>query len=280
MKCAAVLASLAVISSARAGKIIAHHDEWPFTATGFNLAPTMDQFAANVASFFTGGGPGRFLAYSSNFGLNGSQLANAMTSAGHQWIVSTNEPLTLNNLLTFHGVFLAGIQVDNALLIDYVNAGGNIYLAGGTGWLQEPAAFNTFLKDFGLSYGPNYKGIGGEFRIVTPHPLFIGVTSMYHNNGNTVSDLVPGDSRQSIIMTRNGAGLIGVYVGNSCPGDINTDGVVDDTDFSIFAGAYNLLDCADPAMPAGCPADINNDGMVDDSDFVIFVAAYNALLCP
>ncbi len=67
---------------------------------------------------------------------------------------------------------------------------------------------------------------------------------------------------------------------SSCPADLNHDSVVDDADFVVFAAAYNILDCADPAMPAGCPADLNADQVVDDADFVIFVAAYNALLCP
>lgn len=65
-----------------------------------------------------------------------------------------------------------------------------------------------------------------------------------------------------------------------CPADLNGDKVVDDSDFVIFASAYNLLDCADPTMPAGCPSDLNGDKVVDDSDFVIFAAAYNDLLCP
>ncbi|MBS0187750.1 MAG: hypothetical protein JSS51_06755 [Planctomycetes bacterium] len=66
----------------------------------------------------------------------------------------------------------------------------------------------------------------------------------------------------------------------TCPGDLNNDGFVDDADFVLFAGAYDILDCAEPTMPAGCPADLNNDGLVDDSDFVIFVSAYNELICP
>ncbi|MGH7244815.1 MAG: matrixin family metalloprotease [Phycisphaerales bacterium] len=65
-----------------------------------------------------------------------------------------------------------------------------------------------------------------------------------------------------------------------CKGDLNLDGLVDDSDFVIFVSAYNMLDCADPSMPAGCPSDINGDKLVDDADFVLFAAAYNALLCP
>ncbi|MBX3387961.1 MAG: hypothetical protein KF691_00755 [Phycisphaeraceae bacterium] len=62
--------------------------------------------------------------------------------------------------------------------------------------------------------------------------------------------------------------------------DFTGDSVVDDADFVVFASAYNLLDCADPAMPADCPADLTGDGFVDDADFVLFVVAYDHLLCP
>jgi len=65
-----------------------------------------------------------------------------------------------------------------------------------------------------------------------------------------------------------------------CPGDLNGDGFVEDADFVLFVAAYNILDCMDPAMPAGCPADLNGDDVVDDGDFVVFVAAYNELVCP
>mgnify|MGYP002783773056 CR=1 FL=1 len=64
-----------------------------------------------------------------------------------------------------------------------------------------------------------------------------------------------------------------------CTADLNCDGAVDDTDFQDFAFQYNVLDCADPSMPAGCPSDLNSDGIVDDVDFQLFVPAYNRLLC-
>lgn len=65
----------------------------------------------------------------------------------------------------------------------------------------------------------------------------------------------------------------------ACPADLTCDLFVDDTDFVLFAAAYNLLDCTDPTMPAECPADMSGDGFVDDTDFVLFASAYNALLC-
>ncbi|MBS0187529.1 MAG: hypothetical protein JSS51_05640 [Planctomycetes bacterium] len=76
------------------------------------------------------------------------------------------------------------------------------------------------------------------------------------------------------------SGLDTITLWAACPADLNGDGFVDDSDFVLFLSSYNILDCADPGMPAGCPADLNQDGFVDDADFVLFVAAYNELLCP
>jgi predicted outer membrane repeat protein len=70
------------------------------------------------------------------------------------------------------------------------------------------------------------------------------------------------------------------YLASNCPADLNADGFVDDADFSPFASAYNVLDCADVAMPPDCLADLNRDGSVDDGDFTVFAVAYDALLCP
>jgi hypothetical protein len=61
---------------------------------------------------------------------------------------------------------------------------------------------------------------------------------------------------------------------------MNNDTIVNDSDFQIFAPAYDILDCTDPVMPVGCPADLNKDGVVDDADFSIFVVAYDELVCP
>jgi hypothetical protein len=65
-----------------------------------------------------------------------------------------------------------------------------------------------------------------------------------------------------------------------CPWDLNNDGVVNDDDFQVFVLAYNILDCADAAMPLGCPSDFTFDRIVNDDDFLPFVQAYNDLLCP
>ena len=64
-----------------------------------------------------------------------------------------------------------------------------------------------------------------------------------------------------------------------CPADLDCNTLVDDEDFQIFVAAYNILDCADPSMPAGCPSDLNADAIVEDLDFQVFVLAYNVLVC-
>ncbi|MBL8876835.1 MAG: CotH kinase family protein [Phycisphaerae bacterium] len=92
-----------------------------------------------------------------------------------------------------------------------------------------------------------------------------------------------GDAYGSVASTGNDKGSPGHYVSvrcSPCPGDLNGDGPIDDADFVLFASAYNILDCADPSMPANCPADLNDDGFVDDADFVVFVAAYDEFICP
>ena len=74
-------------------------------------------------------------------------------------------------------------------------------------------------------------------------------------------------------------GGIAAYVPAACPCDLSGDGLVDNTDFVVFANAYLFFDCNDSAMPLGCPADFSLDGLVDNDDFLIFVAAYNDLIC-
>ena len=74
---------LLMVSAWAQGKIVVANDEWTLSNSGYSNAPDADRFARNVASWFTGGGSGNFLAYTNNFGLTGTQLANTMASAGY-----------------------------------------------------------------------------------------------------------------------------------------------------------------------------------------------------
>jgi hypothetical protein len=60
---------------------------------------------------------------------------------------------------------------------------------------------------------------------------------------------------------------------NPIPGDINSDGYVDDKDASILGSQW----LATPPVKGSVPysADINNDGFIDDKDAAILAAHYN-----
>lgn len=191
---AAVL--LTTAQGALAGRIVVAHDEWTFTDTGFVQSPDAGVFADNVARFFTGGPNGTFHAASSNFGLTGGSLAGAMSGAGHTWTVGA---LTFNlpTLLGFDGIFLAGpiAGFDANVLASYVNMGGNVYLAGGTGSFgsasAEAAFWDPFLNQFDLDFGSVFNSLSGNHPTQPPpHPIFAGVASLFEDNGNTISPLV------------------------------------------------------------------------------------------
>ncbi len=57
-----------------------------------------------------------------------------------------------------------------------------------------------------------------------------------------------------------------------CAGDFTHDGQVDDSDFSVFAAAYDAL--VDSA------GDLDGDTLTTDADFSLFVLGYEALVCP
>ncbi len=196
------------------GKIVVNNDEWTLSNAGFNNAPDAGQFALNVASWFVGEGPGNFLVYSTNFGLVQNSLANTMTGAGHTWTVSTAVNFTLPNLLQYDAIFLAGDAADNQVLIDYVNAGGNVYLAGGTGIggaVAEAARWNTFLNEFGLEFDPeaDYNFITTVVEIESGHPIFADVTGLYQDRGSNINDL--NDPGSTILVAEEVGGLYAVY---------------------------------------------------------------------
>jgi hypothetical protein len=146
-----------------------------------------------------------------------------MKGAGHSWTVSTAVTFSLSNLLAFDAIFLAGDGADNSVLTAYVNAGGNVYLAGGTGVVgtglaaDEAAQWNPFLNVFGLNFGTSYNGLIGTPTtptITSTHPIFSDVKKLYWNNGNSVNELVPTELNTDILQVFGGHGLYGVFSPN------------------------------------------------------------------
>jgi hypothetical protein len=122
--------------------------------------------------------------------------------------------------------------------------------------------------------------------VLTDGPTVNGSTISGSNSGVLqITNVSPLDAGDYEVLVLNSCGVVlsataVVTVTAPCPADLSNDGLVDDADFSVFAVAYDVLDCADPAMPSGCPADLTSDGLVNDDDFQSFIVAYNAVLCP
>ncbi|MGH7244878.1 MAG: LamG domain-containing protein [Phycisphaerales bacterium] len=131
-----------------------------------------------------------------------------------------------------------------------------------------------------------YKYVGGNEIILNNGPTLSGsVVLGATTDVLTIDSVAPADAGDYFARITSGCGPFTsqhfhVAICDTCPCDLNHDSFVDDSDFTLFVKAYNILDCADPSMPSGCPADFNSDSLVDDADFIQFVGAYNNLVCP
>lgn len=180
------------------GKLVVNSDEWTLSDTGLLPDPTSQAFARNLGSFFSSSGPGHFLVYSSNFGLVENTLANTMRDAGHTWTIDASIPFTLENLLMFDGVFLTDVDpASPSVLRDYIEAGGNVYIAMGTGSLSatgEAAVWNPLLLNFGMRLkGDFYRNNASRLATEQLHPLFIGVDTLFFWGSNPVVLTNPDD---------------------------------------------------------------------------------------
>ncbi|MBX3379946.1 MAG: hypothetical protein KF805_07610 [Phycisphaeraceae bacterium] len=175
------------------------------------------------------------------------------------------------------GAFMIGGSADStsALTVQFdLPAGGTFHVIDGSFDGTHASSAGTLLSsgpDPVFTYGSSGNQPNGEAGALAPGGYSLELEAIANSNFFFSGGLF-ADSSFSL--------QIEIIASSSCPGDLNADGLVDDADFTIFVVAYNILDCADPFMPAGCPADLNSDGFVDDADFVIFVVAYNELLCP
>jgi hypothetical protein len=192
------------------GRIVLASDERPLTNLGFTNAPDTTTFVDNLAAWFTDGQSGRFHAYSTSLGLLQSSLAQAMAEAGHTWTTGTDLSFDITTLMAFDGIFTAldapGLDLD--VLSTYVRSGGNVYVAAGTA--QDAGAtadfWRPFLQRFGLDLEDQIRIRSGNVPITSSHPVFEGVSALYHDGGQGV---VAIDSRAEIIATSDGIGLFG-----------------------------------------------------------------------
>jgi hypothetical protein len=213
----------AFATQAQAGRIVVNGDEWTLSDQGYANAgeANVDAFARNLAGFLDSDGSagGNVLIYSSNFGLTGSRLLGSLGAAGYAPTISTAVGFDLPTLQAYDAIFLggSGFAKDDAVLAAYVNGGGGVYIAAGTGAVSggapgEAALWNGFLADFGLELDAAYNGFIGN-QASDGEGLFAGVEQLYFNNANTVSVAASTSRPEAGIRMSSalGLGLIGVY---------------------------------------------------------------------
>jgi hypothetical protein len=198
----------------RASAIVVSHD---INTLGSAVAGSQEAtFAVNVAGFLTAGSPTKdLLLFESNPGDGTRNFApgvlSALTGAGFSVTVTPNysTPFTGFDAIFLAQDFPAVGFLDNTALINYVNGGGGVYLAGGVGPSPagEAAGWSTFLNNYGLAFvSTNYNGIN-NVAITGTHPIFAGITALRNGNGQSIIDLGTNVNAQIVQF----AGTQGVY---------------------------------------------------------------------
>ena len=269
----ALAATLSLATNAQAGKIVLANDEWPLSNTGFLYSPTAKTFATNLAQWFSDGDPGKFHAYSNNFSFTGSSLAAAIANTGNTWTTGLDINFDLQTLLNYDAIFLGGNPADNNVLIDYVNAGGNVYLAAGTGgWGKnnpagEAAAWNQFLNYFNLGLASTWNTpINQNIPIDSSLPIFNQVKALFNDLGNGVFELDPSNpatASNNLYAVYDSSQIPVVTAPEPTPTSVSTatPEATENTPPEIITRHYTVPGTADPwlaGMPAGSTASASN----------------------
>jgi len=101
--------------------------------------------------------------------------------------------------------------LSNTALINYVNGGGGVYLAGGVGNVTsvEAAGWSAFLGTYGLAFESSaYNGLT-SVTITSGHPIFAGITGLGSGNGQSIIDLGTNPNAQ-VVQFASGQGVYAV----------------------------------------------------------------------
>jgi hypothetical protein len=177
---------------ARARVIVVGHD---INTLSSSVAGTQEAaFAVNVATFLTADAPTKnLLLFESNPGdflRNFAPIVlNALAGAGFSVTVTANYTTAFAG---YDAIFVAQDYptagfLDNAALIDYVNGGGGVYLAGGVGPVPatEAAGWSVFLNHFGLEFAGTYNPLF-SVPVSSAHAIFAGITTLRCGNGQYI----------------------------------------------------------------------------------------------
>ncbi|MCW3052610.1 MAG: mucD 8 [Chthonomonadales bacterium] len=219
---------------AHKGVLIVAADEVATNDSNFDQVPgdSVVHFIRNLAYYFVGGRKGKFLIYSTNKCF-GNRFQQTLQEAGHT-VTQTMSPESLSR---YDAVFVCGNgEVSVKDLAAYIQGGGCVYLAGGTGG-NEPGIFNDFLKPFGIEYQPfpnDYSTV--QATAFGRSPLFNGVDALVIHGINPIK-LLPGDwPHRSVACSQDGH----IYWVVNTADVVVTDGTNKGPQLTPDQGAYTL----------------------------------------
>ncbi len=204
---------------ADAARFVVGHDI--NTLGSFNANDQEEVFAVNLANFLTSGSSSKnLLLYESNPDDGNRDFStgvvDALTEAGFSVTVTPDYSTSFSG---FDAVFVAQDYpvagfLDNPDLINFVDAGGGVYLTGGVANAgsapSEAAGWDVFLNNYGLAFDPSrYNGIN-NVAITSTHPIFDGVTSLRSANGQSILDLGTNPNT-SIVQFAGDQGVYAVF---------------------------------------------------------------------
>ncbi len=215
--CAGAGATAADASGA-IGRVVALGDEWSMSNQAYtDVGADAGRLVLNTAGFLVGpgaggaSGVGSVAVFSSHPRVGASNFVSSLTGAGYSVSKNPSAGYSLATMLNFDMVVVGGLLAGSVhpatdALVDYVNAGGNVLVIGGTGVygnaLNEAAQWNPFLAPFGMAFGDTYfPTVNTIPRNVVPttNPVGAGVGEMLWGFGQTVHRLPAGNPLVDLI---------------------------------------------------------------------------------
>lgn len=186
------------LATAPAGRVIAAGDEWLLADQAFvTNYDSATAFSDNIATF-AGGQSYLIFHDTASPQAFGSSFQQRLALAGKNVTTDNVSALSASLLQGYQAVFLTGTYAGNstnaAILTDFVNNGGTVYIAMGTGpnAATEQSAWNPFLNAWNLNLTGSYFPFGSlttASLLPNTSPLAVNVSSVTWGYGLEIASL-------------------------------------------------------------------------------------------
>ncbi|MEZ4312476.1 MAG: hypothetical protein R3F14_30990 [Polyangiaceae bacterium] len=215
------------------GKVVVCFDDWAMSNDGFSQADG-SRYASNVLDYFHPGPGGRFFARTNYEGVNqpvafASSFRGVVVGRGAALDMADTLPADLS---VYDALFLCGAEASAPALTAYVQQGGCVYIAGGSGG-NDASLWNAFLSQFGIVMAPGVSPATGSLAIhstgeplVRPgHPLLEGVSSLLFLGGTQIN-LASGSPSSTVVAGTFGSQIAVVAADAGLQTDVWEDGAI------------------------------------------------------